>query len=84
LLGQLEAKRALLAEMEPVAARAEDAYRNRDIDARAYVDLIATRNAKRQEILALELTVREQETALTLLAGAGMPPLMPSIAEMKK
>ncbi|WP_332023882.1 TolC family protein [Rudaea sp.] len=72
---QLDAKRKLLAEMEPVATRAQAAYRNADIDERSYVDLMTMRNAKRQEILALELTLLEQQVAIATLVGSGMPPV---------
>jgi outer membrane protein TolC len=73
LQAQLDAKRQLLVEMDPIASRAEAAYRNGDIDERSYVDLMTTRNAKRQEILALELTLLEQQVAIATLVGAGMP-----------
>ena len=70
---QLDSKRQLLVEIDPIATRAEAAYRNGDIDERSYVDLQTTRNAKRQEILALELTLLEQQVAIATLVGAGMP-----------
>ncbi len=78
---QLDAKRKLLAEMDPVATRAEAAYRNADIDERSYVDLVTARNAKRQEILALELTLQEQQVAIATLVGAGMPPITLAAAQ---
>ncbi|HEX7914178.1 TolC family protein [Rudaea sp.] len=70
---QLETKRTMLAQMEPMAAHVQTAFRQGDIDERSYVDLIASRNAKQQEILALHLTMLEQQVALATLVGAGMP-----------
>jgi outer membrane protein TolC len=70
---QLEAKRALLVQMEPMAARVQTAFHQGDIDERSYVDLVASRNAKQQEILALQLVLHEQQIAIATLVGAGMP-----------
>ncbi|MBS0589233.1 MAG: TolC family protein [Proteobacteria bacterium] len=70
---QLDGKRSMLAQMAPMAERVQAAFRQRDIDERSYVDLIASRNAKQQEILALHLTMLEQQVALATLVGAGMP-----------
>lgn len=70
---QLAAKSAMLAQMEPMAARVQAAFRQGDVDERSYVDLIASRNNKQQEILALRLVLLEQQAALAMLVGAGMP-----------
>lgn len=70
---QLEAKRALLAQMEPMAAHVQTAFRRGDVDERSYVDLVGSRNAKQQEILALQLVLHEQQIAIATLVGAGMP-----------
>lgn len=70
---QLQTKSALLAQMEPMASRVQSAFQQGDIDERSYVDLIASRNAKQQEILALRLVLLEQQVALATLVGAGMP-----------
>ena len=70
---QLQTKSAMLAQMEPMASRVQSAFQQGDIDERSYVDLIASRNAKQQEILALRLVLLEQQVALATLVGAGMP-----------
>ncbi|MBS0515893.1 MAG: TolC family protein [Proteobacteria bacterium] len=70
---QLETKSAMLALMEPMASHVQTAFQQGDIDERSYVDLIASRNAKQQEILALRLVLLEQQVALATLVGAGMP-----------
>ncbi|MDR3389795.1 MAG: TolC family protein [Rudaea sp.] len=70
---QLGAKKELLASMETVAASALSAYSSGDLDARGYVDLMTTRNARQQEILALQSTLLEQQIAMATLIGAGMP-----------
>lgn len=70
---QLEAKHALLAQMEPMATHVQSAFHQGDIDERSYVDLVASRNAKQQEILALQLVLHEQQIAIATLVGAGMP-----------
>ena len=81
---QLAAKRVLLAGMAPMAASAQKAFRNGDLDARTYVDLVTTRNARQQDILALESTLLEQQVAIATLMGAGMPPAtLPDIKEMR-
>jgi outer membrane protein TolC len=70
---QLGTKSAMLALMEPMAAHVQTAFKQGDIDERSYVDLVASRNAKQQEILALRLVLLEQQVALATLVGAGMP-----------
>ena len=70
---QLAAKQSLLDQLEPVTARAQAAFSTRDLDERSYVDLVAGRNAKRQEVLALSLTLLEQQIAVATLTGAGLP-----------
>ena len=80
LTQQLAAKQALLAEVEPAAAHAQAAWERGDIDERTYVDLVTTRNAKRQEILALQLTLLEQQVAIATLAGIGMPEMLPTVS----
>ena len=70
---QLASKKDLLDRLDPAAKRAQSAFENGDIDERTYVDLIATRNSKRQEVLALRLTLFEQDIAIAALIGVGMP-----------
>ena len=70
---QLASKKELLDRLDRAAASAQSAFETGDIDERTYVDIIATRNSKRQEVLALQLTLLEQDIAITALTGAGMP-----------
>lgn len=70
---QLASKTDLLDRLNLAARRAQSAFESGDIDERTYVDLISTRNSKRQEILALKLTLFEQDIAITALVGSGMP-----------
>ncbi len=76
---QRTAKRALLAQLDEVPMRSSNALAAGDIDERTYVDLATARNAKQQDVLALELLLDEQRVALSALIGDGMPPAeMPS------
>lgn len=75
LQDQLATRKAQLAELDLAAARAEAALAAGDLDERGYVDLQLSRNTKQQEILTLEQTLLEQQQAITLLTGAGMPPV---------
>lgn len=71
---QRVAKRALLAALDALPARSRDALAAGDIDERTYVDLETARNAKQQDLLALDLVLDEQRVALAALIGDGMPP----------
>ncbi|MDR3416423.1 MAG: TolC family protein [Nevskia sp.] len=81
---QLAARRPQLAELERSAAGAEDAYRAGNLDERGYVDLLSARNAKQQEILAMEQSLLEQQVAIAILTGAGMPPVAFDTAEAQR
>jgi outer membrane protein TolC len=75
LQNQLAAKQPQLAELEQTAARAQSASQAGDLDERTYVDVLSARNAKQQEILAIEQILLEQQIAVATLIGAGMPPV---------
>ncbi len=75
LKNQYSGRIAQLAELERTAQNAEDAYRAGDLDERGYVDLISARNAKEQEVLVMEQSLLDQQTAIATLIGAGMPPI---------
>jgi outer membrane protein TolC len=75
LQDQLSAKQPQLTELEQTAANAQRAYRDADLDERTYVDVLSARNAKQQEILAIEQILMEQQIAVATLIGAGMPPV---------
>lgn len=70
---QLDAQRGLLAQLEPAARHADAALANGDLDERSYVDLATARNAKRQDVLALERLLDQQRVAIAALVGDGMP-----------
>jgi outer membrane protein TolC len=75
LQDQLSAKQPQLTELEQTAANAQRAYRDAELDERTYVDVLSARNAKQQEILAIEQILMEQQIAVATLIGAGMPPV---------
>lgn len=75
LQDQLAARRTQLAELDQAAARADAAFAAGDLDERGYVDLQLSRNTRQQEILVIEQTLLEQQQAIALLTGAGMPPV---------
>lgn len=52
---------------------ADDAYDAGLIDERSYVDLVTAALARRQEVLAIEQNLLEQQVALATLTGAQMP-----------
>jgi outer membrane protein TolC len=70
---QLVAKRQLLASNAAIAANAQKAFSDGDLDTRSYVDLVTSHNARQQDILAMESTLLEQQVAIAALIGAGMP-----------
>jgi outer membrane protein TolC len=72
---QLVLKRPQLTELDQIVGRARGAYHDGDLDERTFVDLLTARNAKQQEILAIEQTLLEQQIAVATLTGAGMPPV---------
>jgi outer membrane protein TolC len=72
---QLALKRPQLTELDQIVGRARGAYHDGDLDERTFVDLLTSRNAKQQEILAIEQTLLEQQIAVATLTGAGMPPV---------
>jgi len=75
LKNQYSDRTAQLAELDRTAQDAEGAYRAGDLDERGYVDLISARNAKQQEVLVVEQSLLDQQTAIATLIGAGMPPI---------
>jgi len=74
LQGQLAGERSQLAELTQAAQRADTAFRGGDLDERSYIDVLSSRSAKNQEVLAMEQSLLEQQVAIATLSGAGMPP----------
>jgi outer membrane protein TolC len=70
---QLDEVRRDLPAAEQAAARAEAALRTRDIDQRAYVDLVSVRLAKASQMVTLEQGLLRQQVAIATLTGAGLP-----------
>jgi outer membrane protein, heavy metal efflux system len=56
-----------------VASRAEAAFNAGNLDERSYVDLVAARLTKEQEIVTIEQALLDQQVAIATLIGAGMP-----------
>jgi outer membrane protein TolC len=70
---QLAVARTDLPQARLAADRAEAARGRSAIDEAAYVDLIATRFTKEQDVMTLELALRDKQVALQTLVGAGLP-----------
>jgi outer membrane protein TolC len=68
-------KKVELTELQTIAGKADAARRAGDLDERGYVELMSARNAKQEEVLALEQNLLEQQVAIATLIGAGMPQL---------
>jgi outer membrane protein TolC len=73
---QLAAKRRQLDDVQPIASNAEAAYERGDLDVRTYADLVAARNTKEQETIAMETLLLEQQVAIDTLIGAGLRPMV--------
>ncbi|HEY4043727.1 MAG TPA: TolC family protein [Rhodopila sp.] len=70
---QLIAVRRDLAGTRRVAGQAEAAFNAGNLDERGYVDLVAARLTKEQEIVAIEQSLLDQQVAIATLIGDGMP-----------
>jgi outer membrane protein TolC len=70
---QLETIRDELVGTRQVATRADAAFTAGNIDERTYVDLVATRLSKEQEVVAIEQSLLDQRIAIATLVGAGLP-----------
>jgi len=75
LLDQYSGKQAQLLELVRSAQNADNAFHTGDLDERSAIDLISARNAKQQEVLAMEQSLLQQQVAIATLIGAGMPPV---------
>lgn len=87
-LHQLEERRAAIAQLEPMVAAANAALARGDVDARTVVDLDTALHAKQLEAISLETSLQEQQVALAILSGAGLPsvqmPSPPTLAEQAR
>lgn len=70
---QLQEERAQLPVLQGFANQAESAMNAGNIDERAYVDLVSANYAKKQDVIALEQLLLEQQVQIATLIGAGMP-----------
>jgi outer membrane protein TolC len=70
---QLITVRQDLAGTRRVAGQAEAAFNAGNLDERSYVDLVAARLTKEQEIVTIEQSLLDQQVAVATLIGAGMP-----------
>ncbi len=70
---QLAVARATLPAARLAAERAEAARGQSAIEEAAYVDLIATRFTREQDVMALELALTDRQIAFQTLLGAGLP-----------
>jgi len=77
LFAQKLATQSQLDQAKKAVRDAEAAYRAGNIDERTFVDLATAVLIQRQNILALEQALIEQEVALATLTGAGMPVAAP-------
>jgi outer membrane protein TolC len=73
LQGQLDLVRRDLPAARLAAARAVTAFGASNLDERSYVDLVTNRYAREQEVMTLELALRDRQVALQTLLGAGLP-----------
>lgn len=76
-IGQLEAQLAIarrdLPAARSAAERAQAAFGASNLDERGFVDLVTNRFAKEQDIMTLELALRDRQIALQTLVGDGLP-----------
>jgi outer membrane protein TolC len=72
---QLIDKRTQLARMESTAAAVERSHRDGDLDTRTYIDIVTARNARRQDLVATQTLLLEQQVALDTLMGVGLRPV---------
>ncbi len=73
LRDQLAVARAALPAARLAAERAQAARSQSAIEEAAYVDLIAARFAREQDVMALETALMDRQIALQTLVGAGLP-----------
>jgi len=70
---QLQEERAQLPILQGFANQAESAMNAGNIDERGYVDAVSANYAKKQDVIALEQLLLEQQVQIATLIGAGMP-----------
>ncbi len=73
LTRQLATARDAAAEADRAARAAESAYASTLIDARSNADLVNAALARKQEVIAMEQLLLEQQAALATLTGIDMP-----------
>jgi hypothetical protein len=70
---QIVEQRGELELVQRFATQAERALRERNLEERAYVDLVTASYSKQLAIIALEQLLVEEQVAIATLIGAGMP-----------
>jgi outer membrane protein TolC len=70
---QLIAVRQDLTGTRRIAGQAETAFNAGNLDERSYVDLVAARLTKEQEVVTIEQSLLDQQVAIATLIGDGMP-----------
>jgi outer membrane protein TolC len=73
IVKQISEQKTELDLVEKFASQAERALRERNIEERAYVDLVTASYTKQIAILALEQLLLEEQVSIATLIGAGMP-----------
>jgi hypothetical protein len=73
IVKQISEQKTELELVEKFASQAEKALRERNIEERAYVDLVTASYTKQIAILALEQALLEEQVSIATLIGAGMP-----------
>ena len=76
LSSQLTSVRQDLAGTRRVAGQAETAFNAGNLDERSYVDLVAARLTKEQEVVTIEQSLLDQQVAIATLIGDGMPAMV--------
>jgi outer membrane protein TolC len=81
---QLSAVRLDLAGTRRIAGQAETAFNAGNLDERGYVDLVAARLTKEQEVVTIEQSLLDQQVAIATLIGDGMPAITIASGDTKQ
>ncbi|MFC0686380.1 TolC family protein [Novosphingobium clariflavum] len=73
LASQIAVARRDLDPLRAAAERARTAFGESHLDERTYLDLVANRFAREQEIMTMEVALLDRQIAIQTLIGAGLP-----------